>query len=330
MNNFEEECKNTILKVQEMLHDNNEWISRFEEYAKKIHLNLDTIRRNNQKFHLRKPLYLYMNLSAATSHKTFSLRYLGQDVAMLKVRKDKITISSKGFVDNNLRDFGCKIELRDCDWDSREASSFRSHFSAYFERTKNSKKQNEEHRIESLLLTEFSKTKSTDKILCNIQPVKLAGITRFQMPTPLSASNMNNLRYSGKDGGGIDILARIGRGNGTKLCIIEVKDENVPKEPPTKAIQQSLTYAIFIRELLRSSCGEAWWKLFGYTRNLPKKLDLYVAYAMPSNSCNNTTFADQKFEIKEDRFHLHYMYFQEKDNKASEIISSLKLLKPKS
>ena len=84
-------------------------------------------------------------------------------------------------------------------------------------------------------MTGFSKKSSTGKILCNIQPVKLAGIARFQMPTPFRVSDINNVKYTGSTGGGIDIIARIRKGSTTKLCIMELKDENKLKEPPAKA-----------------------------------------------------------------------------------------------
>jgi hypothetical protein len=275
------------------------------------------------------PLYIYMNITEAKGSKVFSLRYCGQDVAKLKIRKNVISISTNKLDVKNLRDFGCTIELKDCEWRSKEAKSFRNFFSSYFERTKSSGKGNEEHRIESLLLTEFSKKKSGDKILCNIQPVRLADIARFQMPTPLKASDLRSLLYAGDKGGGIDILSRIGTGKGSKLCIMEVKDENVPKEPPSKAILQGLAYATFIRELLRSNSGDAWWKLFKYTRVLPSKLDLYVTCVMPSSNCNDQTFANQILQIQDDRIHLNYMYFEEKNNIAVDILTSLKQCKTK-
>jgi len=49
-----------------------------------------------------------------------------------------------------------------------------------------------------MLLTEFSKKSGKDKVLCNIQPVKIAGIARFQMPAPLYASDINNVKYAGR------------------------------------------------------------------------------------------------------------------------------------
>ena len=324
MSDFIKECEDTILKVQELLKRNGEWEARYLKYAKAINNNIDKIKENKKKFHEWPPLYLYMNLSAAKSHITFSLRYRGQDVAKLKVGKDKITISTKGFNKKNERDFECKVQLKDVEWRSAGASKFRSYFSGCPKRTKNSGKENEEHRLESLLLTELSKKSSKSKILFNIQPVRLARIARFPMPTPLGASNMKNLEYSKQSRGGIDILSRIGTGKTTKLCIMELKDENVKKEPPAKAIKQGLAYASFIRELLRSNSGQEWWKIFGFKGKLPKQIELYVACVMPSTDNNDKSFAGKIIKNIQDSFHLHYIYFREKDNKVIAIMTSLK------
>lgn len=323
MPKFNIECQNTVLKVQDLLNQNPEWKTRYEEYAEKIIADSKLIREMKQKFREWKPLFLYMNVTSAKSNLIFSLRYLGQDVAKLKVGSDKITISTEGFGEKNLRDFKCEVNLNNCQWRSKETKSFRNHFSDNPKRTKDSGKGNDEHRIESLLLSEFSKKSSEDKILCNIQPVKLAGITRFQMPTSINASNINKLEYSGSHGGGIDILSRIGTGGGVKLCIMEVKDTNNTQETPAKAIQQGLAYATFIRELLRSNSGEAWWKLFGFNGKLPTQLKLYVACVMPSKNNNDISFTDQVVEVGKDNIRFHYLYYKESENKFAEMETSL-------
>lgn len=328
MSNFEDECKETISEVQKLLKQYPEWILRYKGYADKINANSKDIKAKKLSFNEWKPLYLYLNISAAKSNMTFSLRYLGQDVSKLKSSSGNVTISTDGFGSKNHRDFDCDVQLDDCKWRSDEAKDFRNHFLNNPSRTKNSGKGNEEHRIESLLLTEFSKTDSLTKLLCRIKPVKIAGIARFQMPTPIMASDFKNIKYSGDHGGGIDILARIGTGKGTKLCIMEVKDENVTREPPEKAILQGLAYATFIRELLRSTCGEEWWKLFGFSGSLPSQLNLYVACAMPSSGKIDTSFVDQKFGIENDSIHLGALYFNETNNKLTDIKGYLKPCRP--
>lgn len=324
MSKFNIECQKIVLKVQDRLNQNPEWKTRYEEYAEKLIANSKLILEIKQKFREWKPLFLYMNVTSAKSNLIFSLRYLGQDVAKLKVGTDQIIISTEGFGEKNLRDFECEVKLNKCQWRSKEAKSFRNHFSGNPKRTIDSGKGNDEHRIESLLLSEFSKKSSVDKILCNIQPVKLACISRFQMPTSINASNINKLEYSGSHGGGIDILSRIGTGGGVKLCIMEVKDTNNPQEPPAKVIQQGLAYATFIRELLRSNSGEAWWKLFGFNGKLPAQLKLYVACVMPSLDINDVSFTDEKIKIENDTIQFHFVYFEETGNTITEIKTSLK------
>ncbi|MCX5905301.1 MAG: hypothetical protein NTV89_17940, partial [Proteobacteria bacterium] len=124
-------------------------------------------------------------------------------------------------------------------------------------------------------------------------------------------------------GGGIDIISRIGTGRATKLCIMEVKDENHSKEPPTKVIQQGLAYATFIRELLRSNSGEEWWKIFGFNGKCPYKPELYVTCVMPSTVNNDKSFAGNIIKNDQDSFHLHYIYFREENNKLRDIETSL-------
>ena len=323
MKTFQHECLQLVSDVQQLLSGNSEWIKRYADYAKAIDVNLEKIKSMKKSFNEWSPLYLYMNLSKAMGNMSFGLRYQGQEVAALKAGSNSINISTKDYHENNRRDFRCESQLDDTDWRSAVATEFRRHFATSPVRTTRSGKRNDEHRIESTLLTEFSKRRGEDKILTNIQPVKIAGIARFQMPTPISGSHIRQLKYSGASGGGIDILSRIGAGNATKLCIMEVKDENVTKEPPIKAIKQALAYATFIRELLKSKSGEQWWKLFGFNRKRPDSLDLAVACVMPSNQNDDTSFGGMIIDAGKDIFSLHYLYFKEREGRIEDIKSSL-------
>lgn len=332
MVDFIDECVETVSRVQELLKHDTEWMQRYDAYASKIHENIEKIREDKTKFYEWPPLNLYMTVLQAKGQMLYSLRYLGQDVAKIKVGKGNITITTKDFSETNERDFDCCVKLEGDGWRTEKAKEFRKHFSKNPPRTELSKKKNEEHRLESLLLTEFTKQVREEKLIVNIQPVKLADHVRFQMPTPLGASSMKNLKYSGAFGGGIDIISRVGIGSSTKLCIMEVKDENNSKEPPAKVIQQGLAYATFVRELLRTKSGETWWKIFGFKRNIPATLEIYVVCAMPLSITNNdTSFANVKIKADpenmstypDDSFHLHYLYFQEQENQFTDISTSL-------
>jgi hypothetical protein len=324
-----DEFSNIVNEVQNLLSLNQEWVKRYGIYAQNIDVNHKKIKEKKKEFNEWSPLYLYMTLTEAKGRMAFSLRYFGQEVATLKTNSDNTTISTTKYDDSNKRDFNCPIELDNKSWRSEEAKDFRRHFSGFPLRTDKSGKQNNEHRIESLLLTEFSRANRIEKIISNIQPVKLAGIARFQMPTPLRASDINNVTYADWHGGGIDILTRIGTGGATKLCVMEVKDENVPKEPPGKAIQQALAYATFLGKLLKSESGQQWWNIFGFNGDLPGHLDIYVCCVMPSIENNDTSFSGKMINLSGDNLLLDYIYFNERDNCIVDIESSLKLCETK-
>ncbi|MCX6383356.1 MAG: hypothetical protein NTV16_02555, partial [Actinobacteria bacterium] len=113
-------------------------------------------------------------------------------------------------------------------------------------------------------------------------------------------------------------------GSTTKLCIMELKDENKPVEPPAKVILQGLAYAVFIKELLRSESGAEWWKIFGFNGKLPEQIELYVTYVMPSIKVKDASFGGKIIKTSKDSFNLNYIYFNEKDNNVLGIEASLK------
>lgn len=303
-----------------LLNKNDEWRNRYDEYGKKISANIDFIRIVRRSFREWSPLNIYLDISSAKNAKIsvkFELRYLGQTVADLKANiKTGHKLSTRHYEKINLRDFDCDICLSNADWQGNDAANFRSFFK-YRKgvRKIETKRKNDEHRLESQLLTEFSKT--TNKVIRNIKPVKIGGV-RFPMPTPISASNHAAIKYSGKTGGGIDILAKTGTGGkATHLCILELKDENKKSEPPKDALKQAIAYATFIRELLRSDVGVIWWKLFGFGGKIPEKLELYATCAMPSGYENDYSFGNMGLNIDNDMIKFHYLYFTEENNKIS-------------
>ena len=318
----------TIQTTRKLLKENPEWRMRFAGYAKAIEENLPNLNARRKEFHRWSPLKVYLTVSAAKAAKStanFELRYLGQAVAKLKTKSSR-ELTTSGFYENNVRDFDCTLKLTSADWDGPEAKAFRAHFrKREAVRNKMSRKGNEEHRIESLLLSEFER-RDSGKALAGIQPVQIARC-RFPMPTPLTASDHPNVSYSGPSGGNIDILARCRVfGQITKLMVIEVKDENMPDEPPRLAAQQALAYATFLRELLRSECGPAWWRLFGFGGKIPEHLEIFAACAMPGGDNPDHSFDGRFFLIEGDNIELHTIYFEEMDDKIMEIKHSLPYL----
>jgi hypothetical protein len=249
------------------------------------------------------------------------VRYRGQSVATLKVNKDIVTISTKKQDDKNLRYFNCNIQLNDIAWQETGASEFRKFFkNRTYSRNDNNKK-NEEHNVENLLLSEFSKRNSKNKQITGIQPIKISGV-RFGMPTPISASDHKELTYAKHSGGGIDIFSRTGKGHATYLTVIEVKDENNSKEPPKDALKQGIQYAVFIRELLRSNCGKDWYKIFGFTGGIPKHLTIRAVCAMPDDNPDKS-FEKQTYLIGDDKVECHYIYFKYDGKQLTDFQTSL-------
>jgi hypothetical protein len=325
---MKETMKNEFMSVLEevrtLLNDNSEWRERYVDYAEKIQENIPFINSVRSSFREWSPLKIYLNITSAKTAKNtviFDLRYMGQTVARLKGKKDKVhKLSTKDLEDTNMRYFGCDICLPDADWCGEEAARFRGFFKNRKGPRNAGSKRNEEHRLESLLLTEFFKRKSKHKALQHIQPVTI-GRVRFPMPTPIGASKHKSPKYSGTKGGGIDILTRTGTGGrATRLCIMELKDENYKNEPPKEVMKQAIAYTTFIRELLRSDSGSAWWRIFGFGGKIPEPLELFAACVMPSIPNNDCSFSNTKLCIGMDTIKLHYLYFTEETREISKII----------
>lgn len=160
-------------------------------------------------------------------------------------------------------------------WDSEEAQTIFSSLINYS--GKDAKMHSEEHKLETLVLTDLAKKhkksgKEGNKRLTCIRPVVLGDVGFFQMRTPFKASKHSDKDYpkysmskkGAASGGGIDILARVQHKNCKwRLAIIELKDDNKRSESQPIVLQQALVYATFIAHLLRDKdCGDAWWNLF--------------------------------------------------------------------
>ncbi len=252
------EINQIIQSTIDRLSENKEWEERFQKYIQNIAINHQKKRKRS----FRKPEGLSLYSSVGSNGKSYDLRFKGQSVATVKeTAAVKVKLNPKSHANQKYFQFDlCKEEV---DWDSTEASNFRSFFkkeslkfTAEHPEADRKKTKSEEHRVENCLLREFSKQLGKEKALCYIQPIKLYNLF-FQMPTPLKAST-HNPTYSER-GGGIDILARIKPLKGiSRICVMEVKDENKPAESQATAMSQAVTYAVFIAYLLRSKSGQHW------------------------------------------------------------------------
>lgn len=336
--------EDTINTVKELLGKNQEWESRYTGYIDTISSNSEIINAR-KKFNVPSQFTLHMSVSKATEVTKnvvkFDLRYHGHNIGCLKINKETVELTpvkNKDIISAiNKAGIDYKDELNETiNWN--EASEFRKIYAKLEENIQNNNAKltkNKEHELESKLLKNFSKKSSDGKFICYIQPVTMLKESLFfQMPTPLKASDAKsgNIDYSAENGGGIDILARIGRGNNTHLAIIELKDKYEKNEPPEKAICQAIAYATFIHKLLCSTSGKKWWRFFGFGgEDLPKSLKLFAIIAMPNSKIANKNFVytcnQNAINLSldgEDKLELGYIYL-ENEGSPQEISKNLPL-----
>lgn len=316
------EINQIIQSTIDRLSENKEWEERFQKYIQNIAINHQKKRKRS----FRKPEGLSLYSSVSSKGKSYDLRFKGQSVATVKeTAAEKVKLRPESVA--NQKYFGLDLRKKVVDWVSTEASNFRSFFkkeslkfTAEHPEADRKYPKSKEHRVENCLLREFSKQLGKEKALCYIQPIKLYNLF-FQMPTPLKAST-HNPTYSER-GGGIDILARIKPLKGiSRICVMEVKDENKPAESQATAMSQAVTYAVFIAYLLRSKSGQHWWNFFMErsltetkgkdvtTRNkVPKSLDIDVVTIMPQGTTEE--FCDKHILLDEldTTLHCHSLYY---------------------
>lgn len=350
-------------KTQEtsnILLENTAWEAIYERYAKEIITNKNKYGINSKRFQVNKPLLVYSSLSKVKSDlntTAYDLRFAGQSVGLIEVNKESkvmltVSESQAKYAKENFN-FSMSKELNRVDWKKdADAIEFRR-FYLKSESTKEVAIKSPEHRIESKLLDEFSKdSRKKNKLLCNIQPVRLGG-KFFQLTTPLKGSThiptlSLTKKENGATGGGIDILARIKHTPfNSRIAIIELKDENVDNEPQEVAMYQALIYATFIAHLLRSRSGNLWWYIFkNYRSNrdkikgiidfedfskirklledVPAHIDLDVVTLMPEGTSGEGSLEEIPLKELNVTLHLYSLYYKEdKKGNPCEFVGTL-------
>ncbi|MGA2219004.1 MAG: hypothetical protein ABSG51_13000 [Terracidiphilus sp.] len=253
-------------------------------WAEKLREANNALLSARQKFYEWYPLKLYISYSTATqSPITFSLRYLGQQVATLQVKANDvvyITIPPKTAAVNTRL---CGISLTgEYPWRGAEAQAFRRHFRSLEHCEYHSGVKSEEHHIESEFLRHMkdptgSKFHGT---LRGIQPVTLGGLP-FQFPVPISGHE----GVPAPTKGNIDILARRGTGKGTKISVWELKRPTITAH----AIEQAYIYSVTLLKMLRTpQSGDFWYRdIIGFGCKVPRKLAIESVVAVSIASDRN-------------------------------------------
>ena len=102
----------------------------------------------------------------------------------------------------------------------------------------------------------------------------------------------------------------------SRLCVIEIKDENKESESQFDTMKQAVIYATFISKLLHEQPD--WWEFFmGHhklsgknAKNLDKS-DIEVVTIMPKG--NTSTFENEEIFIPQTgtRLHCHSLYYEQ-------------------
>jgi hypothetical protein len=285
-------------------------------WAEKLRDAKKSILSAKQEFREWYPLRAYLSYTNATKPGIdFSLRYLGQQVATLRVKQSNdvsINIPLKTAAANGKL---CGINLHGTyPWRCAEAQKFRRLFQGLNHCDYHSSVKSEEHHIESEFLRHMKDPTGSkfNGTLRGIQPVMLGGFP-FQFPVPISA----NTGVPKLTNGNIDILARRGTGKGTKISVWELKR---PKTT-AHAISQAYIYSVTLLKMLRATeSGDIWYRdIIGFGCRVPDKLAIESVVAVSiADDRNRKMFEDKlrafksenSLSIGNDTINLHIAHYR--------------------
>lgn len=169
-------------------------------------------------------------------------------------------------------------------------------------------KIDEQAHIESMLLTEFSKTSSYDKLLTGIQPIKYSNL---YYPIPINLNPKEDTGY-------INILTRT---KIRKLTIIEPITETQALET---VLANATSKAIFLLNLLHTNQGQEWYKIMGFHGRVTPHLTIKVVIAVPKNLTTKIKeFEPFELKAETDSIEYHYMTYDTDQIKITSIKTTL-------
>lgn len=299
------------------------WQANENDFEKRLSNWLDALNHGNEflcsikkDFHRWTPLKAYVSVTK-TKHPTkasFSLRFFGQEIAILTVENGVVSLKLKGHQVKNEKWF--KLPLADdvYPWRGKDARDLRTHFKELACSMKDMPKvRSPEHRIESKFLVEMCKgTGRFGLDSLRIKPVLIAKKFPLQMPLPISANT--GLPEAGT--GYIDILARHRlKNNKSRLSVWELKKPGTYQH----ATSQAYIYSVVLLKVLRySKRANEWYKLFGINTPIPASLEIEAVVAIDRSQEKNfkkeLAFIkdNSSFTIGNDLISPYVAYYREK------------------
>lgn len=306
---MQEKLLKQIEQTQKIIEQNKAQLSTYDNQANVL---LDKRSQVEQFFksckeydHLQ--FYIADGISTPEESLKIQIRFSGQPIASVKVTKDNESyITTEEYNESNKKNLECKIQLKDEDWNSEKTKEFMEYFRGDIS-IKN--KGNERAVIESMLLTEFSKTTSYDKLLTGIQPIKYSNALYF--PIPIITSNKNEVQY-------INILART---KVRRITVFELMDDSQDQET---VLVKATAKAVFLTNLLHSESGDKWHKLFGFHSKIPSQLTIKVCIATNKKlSAKCKEFAPFELTNGVDTLDYRYLYYENDESKITNIITNV-------
>lgn len=302
MEDKEQQLKDTIESTQKIIETQAGVL--FNNYDKPINLLLENKQLLEQFKKATKDydsLQFYLNEVKQPDLLTITTKCKGIDIATIAINKEKTTISTETQDKSNMEQFKCDIQLKDEDLKSIQAKRFLEFFKQDFKLKNKPNKENQE----AMLLAEFSKTSSYDKILTGIQPIKY-GTLYYPIPIMM---NQKKMEY-------INILART---KVRKITIIEVMSEDQELD---SILTQATAKATMLLNILNGEHGDRWYKIFGFHGAKPSHLTIKVCIAVPKSS-KIKEFEPFTIQTENEALDYRYLQFENDAEKVTAIKSNV-------
>ena len=303
-------------KLQEIIDSTQKKIEAIKEwqvpYDKQVNIMLEQRELLKQFYKTCKQYYEYvqffiLEVCPNPPHLfKIQIRYMGQPIAIITLSKDgAITISTEQYNDTNKKNFNCSIQLRGEEWNTKEPIKFMEYFNKQNIPVK--AKLNETSKAESMLLAEFSKTSSIDKLLTGIQPIKFENLYYI---IPFINDIAKNVE-----------IKNLTRTKIRKITITELLEET---DTLDTALSRATTKAVFLLNLLHTKEGQQWYKVMGFHGRLPNHITLKIAIAVPKSLLSKCK-EFEPFELRAgiDSIEYHHLTYETDGTKITSIKTTI-------
>jgi hypothetical protein len=300
--------KDTIEQTQKIIKQSKDWQINYDEQVNAMLDNrtvIDQFRKSTKEYETYLQFYLTKVKATTPDLLTITTKYKGTDIATVTISKDQIQITTDNYNKSNKELFNCDIQLKQEEWNSLNTKQFLEHYKGDIKPkgTLDNKSQ-----IESMLLAEFSKNSSYNKLLTGIQPIKYGNLF---YPIPINIKKNEDIDY-------INILTRT---KVRKLTIIENIDEAQTSEA---VLAKATSKAIFLFNLLHAEQGQQWYKVMGFHGRVTPHLTIKVCIAVPKKLATQCKeFKPFTIETETDSIEYHYMTYDTDGAKMTSIKTTL-------